>query len=266
MKKSYLIFALLFLNTTIYAQSIYNIQAELDRLNRQIIISYDLVRGVDNTKFDKFEIAVYISLDSGKTFEENSLTYVSGGIGRGIASGNNKKIQWRYLVEKPDFTGKGVVFKIKARLDTEDYATRLKALKGTKGALYSLLLPGWGDYKVREGTGYWGIGALTYGLVGSGLGMYLSAKNNYDKYENATTLNEADTFLKNSQNQSKLSQILLGAGALVWLTDIVLVLKKGAKNQRDLATYNASQKATSRLHINVLPAFGGFSLGLKLSY
>ena len=111
----------------------------------------------------------------------------------------------------------------------------------------SLLVPGWGDKFVRE-NGRFGvmktIGA--YGLIGAGVGMHFQAEKQYQQYlsmayelytqhpdikvtqEQRNTLAQS---LETANQYRKTVPVLIGAGAAVWLYDVVWVAVKGRKSK-----------------------------------
>jgi hypothetical protein len=231
MKKIFLLYlvSLICLSPLLKAQKVSNVKAELDKFNQQIIITYDLEN--THSKFDKYVVELYLSTDSGKTFSKEKLLYVSGDVGKGKVEGLEKHIQWFYLNESISFDGKNISFKVKSFLDEDAFEKRLASLKRESAAINSLLIPGWGDYKVRSGKNYWWIGAITYGLIGSGTYLHFRAKDNYRSYENANNIADGNSFLNHAQDQNKLSKILIGAGAACWLADVIAVWLKGKKNR-----------------------------------
>lgn len=221
---------LLYINPLIFAQRVSDVIAELDKVNREITITYNL----QGNKFDKYEVQVFLSENAGKTFDTEPLIYVNGNVGKAVSAGLDRKIRWRYLVENPGFTGKSVVFKIKAKLDLDEYRSRLRKKAGPGAVLNSLAFPGWGDYKVRDGDNFWYIGGAAYTLAGSGVFLHFRAKQNYKDYQNPLINNpeKAKELLDRSQKQDNASKFLIGAGAAVWLADMIGVWLKGNKNNK----------------------------------
>ncbi|MCU0447484.1 MAG: hypothetical protein MUE85_21510 [Microscillaceae bacterium] len=263
MQKSLGLFLILLSFYSGYAQQISDLRAELDKLNRQIIITYNL--NTTDNKSDKFEVQLYLSMNGGQSFEKEPLIYVTGNVGKGVSPGNDRKIQWRYLTENPSFTGKNIVFKVIAKLDVDAYEKRLAQLGGADKAFNSLLFPGWGDAKVREGKNYWLVGVVSYSLVGTGLYLHFKAKSNYDSFQNSSNIPQADVYFKNSKDQNRLSRVLLGAGAGIWLVDVVSVWLKGKKNTRELNELRQARKNRTSWHFDwqATPQSAFASLRLK---
>ena len=120
----------------------------------------------------------------------------------------------------------------------------------------SLLVPGWGDKYVRESErfGVWKtIGA--YGLIGAGVGMYFYGKEQYAQYETmahdrymgtATYTQEAlDDKYALANTCLRMTPMLIGAGAAVWLYDVIWVAVKGHKSHDTSMTLDFDPKANS---------------------
>lgn len=111
----------------------------------------------------------------------------------------------------------------------------------------SLLVPGWGD-KFVNGNGRFAVGKTmaSYGLIGAGVGSYFYGASQYAKYESMAY----DKYVgRTDYSQDQLNEVynvantcrvasftLVGAGAAVWLYDVIWVAAKGRKSQNtDLA-------------------------------
>jgi hypothetical protein len=98
--------------------------------------------------------------------------------------------------------------------------------------LLSLLLPGLGDYKVREGRGFWAIGALAVGLMGTGIIYKINGDKKYAQYQQAQTLTETRQLYNTANTQRRTYIYLTRAAAAIWLSDIALVAIRGARNRQ----------------------------------
>lgn len=231
MKAILLIFLLLGQCLTAYSQEIANVSADFDKTIGQLTVTYDLLAANDFK--ERYRVRLYYSQNGGKDYSD-TLRFVSGDVGDAIQPGTGKKIQWNFFVENADFDGKNVLFKVEAERDWAFERQRLSSRGGPESALNSLILPGWGDSKVRsEDKKYWWITAGTLGLVGSGVFFALNSDKVYQDYKNADSAEDAESLLKKSQNQGKIGTLLLLAGGTAWLTDMILVAVKGAKNRRE---------------------------------
>ena len=136
------------------------VDAVLDEANNTIEVIYNLKRDESSQYYD---VSLYYSNDGGKTFK-GPAERVSGDVGKQVEPGSNKKINWNYFYEDSEFTGENLVFSVRAK---PAVPVAPRSLMGPKAALYSVLVPGWGDTKVRTGKNYWLITAGTRGMMGA---------------------------------------------------------------------------------------------------
>ena len=106
----------------------------------------------------------------------------------------------------------------------------------------SLLVPGWGDKFVRE-NGRFGIWKTmgSYGLIGAGIGAHFYGASQYARYESMAydNFNGITDYSQAQLNEvydvsntcRKVVPVLIGAGAAIWLYDVVWVAVKGHKSQ-----------------------------------
>jgi hypothetical protein len=209
--------------TVAFKQATYNTQSN------QLDILYDLEKGENN--YFNYAVELYYSLDNGQTFI-GPLRLVRGDVGANIAPGSGKAINWDFSIEAPDFTGNSIMFSIKAkaRMRPEFYSK----FGGPKNAVYSAILPGLGDMKVRHANKYYylGISAVALGSLGAGFVFSSKANDTYKQYQLAENSDAADALYNKSKQQFRNSQIFFGAAAAIWVTDIVLVALKGAHNKK----------------------------------
>ncbi len=218
------------IQATALAQGITQVRAEVDKVNRRIYVYYDLL--IKKGKHDKYEVDLYLSQDSGKTFIDR-LELVGGNVGKGVIPGVNKKIEWYYTKELPQFDGSNTAFKVRAKVDMQARKERILALQGPTAVGYSLLFPGWGDYKVRSGNTYWLVGFSAYAIAGTGLYLRGQSNRNFDAYLSANDIEQADSFFKKAQNQKRLSNTLFVTAASIWVMDMVLVAWQGMQNRKE---------------------------------
>ena len=110
MKKSIISVSLFFSCISItLGQSIENIDWNVKE--KKIEIKYDL-QSISDSK--TYKIEVYVSLDSGKTFSQQMLKFVTGDAGLNVNPGKHKKIIWDISKELPDIKEGMAVFDIRA--------------------------------------------------------------------------------------------------------------------------------------------------------
>lgn len=113
-----------------------------------------------------------------------------------------------------------------------------KIIGGPSNAFLSLLVPGLGVKNVTGGSenGYkrtlW-----AYGLIASGFGCKYLSNMEYDLYHDATDQTSMDEHYENANFYHHSYYVLVGAGALVWLYDVVWVANKGFQNRKNTRSF-----------------------------
>ncbi len=103
--------------------------------------------------------------------------------------------------------------------------TDMKIIGGPACAWLSVLVPGLGDHKVTYGAKKGvGVALFTYAFVGTGAGLLL-----YDYFEGFTT--DMPVYAGYS---------CLAVGGIIWLSDIIWVAARGAKNKKNAKEYKES--------------------------
>jgi hypothetical protein len=100
-----IVYLLLFIPTLAFTQSISNVRAE--NQNGKVIVTYDL----NGTNDVKYVITLYGSHDNFQA----SLKYVAGDVGKGVAAGTNKRIEWDIAQELISYQG-NITFKIRGEV------------------------------------------------------------------------------------------------------------------------------------------------------
>ncbi|GAB4401087.1 MAG: hypothetical protein OHK0053_23360 [Microscillaceae bacterium] len=209
-----------------YAQRLNYGEAKVDKEQKLLFIPYTLK---ESTKFHNlYGISIFYTQDKGKTYY-GPLQKVEGDVGQNITPGE-KLIVWDYLQEDSlAFTGQNVSFKIQltARPDP-------RYLPGPEAALYSLILPGLGQRKVKPLSRFWPAHTVgVYGLLGAGVLMRIKSNQTRDQYLQSNTINEAQSLFDQSNRQKTLSGSFFVAAGAWWLADLAWVFFRGKKNQRE---------------------------------
>lgn len=214
--------------STIFAQRIKIDEAYADRENKKIYIPYEIK---ESSKYHNlFNISISYTQGKDKDYGD-TLTQVSGDVGKDITPGK-KMIVWDYAKEDSTFNGQNVVFKLTviSRLDP-------RYLGGPEKALYSLLLPGLGNTKVRPPAKFWYLPTVgVAALVGGGIYMRRKSNQTLEEYRQSSTIEEAQDLFNKSNNQKVISGSLFVAAGALWLGDIIQVAIKGFKNRKEAKT------------------------------
>jgi hypothetical protein len=114
-----------------------------------------------------------------------------------------------------------------------DRLLKYKGAGGPSNAFLSLLVPGWGDRYVTAGAKNGVRKALwTYGFIGTGVGCELWSNSEYKKYRVAKKQSAMDRHYDRANALNQAFYICVGTGAIIWLSDVIWVWNKGARNQR----------------------------------
>ena len=208
-------------------QSITNITATFDNLSGSATINYDLN---SNSKTKRYKVEMFCSEDGGATYA--ALVGETGDVGYNIKPGKGKVINWAYFIDLPEFKGKNVVFKIVAKEDTEYKDNIILSQGGPEKFYQSILIPGYGNYHVRNGKGYMAITAAVGALLATGTYFHFKSNDYYSDYKNSTSAEVANSNFDKAQQYSNVSRGLLGAGVAVWTIDVGQVIFKGLSNRR----------------------------------
>ncbi len=212
-----------------------------------IIIPYKI-------KADKrrlYNLRLFYSNNKGNSFKGPQRS-VKGDIGDSLKiTSGTRTIKWAFRRDNPYFDGKDIMFKIEA-VEVPKIATG-----GSRYALHSLLVPGLGDSKVRNGYNYGWITAISYGSLITGGIFQLQANSRYNDYTNriANSQDEHEALYKKAQNSQNLAYTFFGVGAGVWVADVVGVYFRGMQNRKRIAREKArleAEKSTTQTTIHPL--------------
>jgi len=103
---------------------------------------------------------------------------------------------------------------------------------GPLNSLYSLAIPGLGNYKVRKRHPYWIISTVSLGAVGYGIYSKYKAADQYDSYKKATTQEKINDYYIKANRNHLIGSYAITVGGVIWLADITNVIIKGLKNNK----------------------------------
>lgn len=229
MKSNYTITFFLFFYCVFpcFGQEIVQKNIFADRNKQKIFIPYQ-IKYPDSKPIYDFEVRLYFSEDSGKTYlQAKNLT---GHFGKNILANEEKLIEWDFLKDKPDFLGKNARFKLEALPQKS-----VLNLQGAKSAWSSVLVPGLGNSKVKfqKSKLTWLSWAIpVYACIGTSVLMKMQSNQNYQNYLSSKDAPNANNLYAkaNQQHQIAILSGVLGLG--IWLTDVISVAIKGKKNEK----------------------------------
>lgn len=205
-----------------------------------VIITYDILKAKAN---ETFKVWINVYTESGKKIIPNALT---GDVGNNVIGGPYKRIIWDMKADQAFLDEEiGIVILAESESVKSEKQADQAVPSGKKpgisvgGALgLSLVLPGLGR-RVAAGKGaayLWGVAG--YGCLGGAYFLNNAAYNNYENYKLATTPDERDDLYKKAKNQDLYSKVLIGAAAVIWITDLIVTGVKTSKIRKS----SSSQK------------------------
>ncbi|MCL2041822.1 MAG: hypothetical protein FWG84_07280 [Bacteroidales bacterium] len=235
MKKYLLLILILYIALSVNAQSITNVEAQY--ADGKVTVTCRLETSTPS------DLVLSYSGDDGVTYKP--CLSVSGDL-KAQKTGN-KQIVWNCLDDNIMFGT--FIFKVSIEGKVAEY----KDTGGPSNAWLSLLVPGLGDHRVTYGkksglsTALW-----SYGLIATGVGLKFYSISEYKQYHAATEQSEIDTHYDAANISNQLFYLCVGAGAAIWIYDVIWVWNKGAQNKK------AWQK--SQLGFYYTPEFGASGL------
>ncbi|MFO7969216.1 MAG: hypothetical protein R6U15_03775 [Candidatus Izemoplasmatales bacterium] len=263
MKRLYLILFTITFIPGIKAQDAEVKNVNIDIKNNKVFVNYDLI----SNDLDKENSVELFFIDD--RFTINVPGKVNGDIGKGIEPGVNKTIEWD--VFKDDVS-------IAQKIQPKIIVNGIKK-GGPKNAYLSFLMPGLGDYFVKDHKDmiikpYYRT-VFTLGTIGLGINALMqredvpvySIKTGTEYYDSDGDglLDDIRPYKKEILigNETKNwlfqhdAELLLATGITLWVADIIWVYAKGLENEKFKMFSNYSFDVKSH------NGFTGFSLSYK---
>ncbi|MEO1653241.1 MAG: hypothetical protein AAFU64_06830 [Bacteroidota bacterium] len=248
--------------TNLIAQEIQQKEIFVDRKSKRILIPY---RIIDQSQLIyEYNIRLFYSLDAGDTFR-GPVEFADGHVGEQVVPGGQKLIVWHFLNDNQFYNGVRTKFKI--------IATRKLSvlnLKGPEAALYSVLLPGLGNRKVRflKKKNNWLYATIpTLVLLGGGVVYKIRSNRTYQNYLASLNRPEADQLFAQANRQNRLGVTGILLGLAVWTADVIQVGIKGMKNKKEIKEIKEkNQEIDMRFQIGFQGESQGLGFGLSLKF
>jgi hypothetical protein len=224
----------------------------LNQADTVIVVPYNL-QGYRNRLYT---VKLSYSNNNGTSYK-GPLRSVTGDVGDSIRAGNDKKIAWKFKRDNPYFDGKNISFKL------EVIEKPKIAQGGPQNALRSILMPGLGDTKVRNGYKYGWLAVGTYACLGTGAYFTYRSQQIY-KNHLSRLANDADshrTYYTDAKRFQTIGTVFFATGASIWLGDVIGVYFRGLKNKRRIAQEKEKLEAEKQesSSLRILPYTDGQS-------
>jgi len=229
-------------------------KAEFENVNfyivdEKIMVTYDLVKTSSQEIFE-----IVLEFENSETSEMLLPRSLEGDIGKGIKGGKGKQVYWDVFSDVDGIEGE-----IIPRLRVVSVE---RIFAGPGSAIKSVFIPGLGDFAVKDHKDMifkpYLKPFLAYGLVGVGVMQMITANNTYDDYLASDTPAEFQELYDKTVTSATTSAVMIGAGAAIWLSDIIWVAIVGAKNNKE-NQYNFQGKIDQK----VLMGYDQFGPNLK---
>jgi len=205
-----------------------------DSLSQKFVIEY----AIQDPKKRIYEYSINLYYDQGEGKERvGPLQALEGHWGDEILAGkpdtlNPKIIYWDFLKEDPSFDGLNTEFKLDVK-----YQPSVMELGRMEQMWRSVLLPGWGNTKVRRRKNFkwrWHLTYLsTFGLIAGGIALHNEGDGLYQQYLNSdNNISRSDEKYTQANTARFFGNALIGGAIAIWVTDIVRVGLKGRKNKK----------------------------------
>lgn len=216
MRRFVLLVLLLFsyqLNSQGLSNTIENVR--LFEENKKVIVMYDLIS--ENAE-DTFFVDLKFYNSNEKLIIANS---ISGDLK--ITAGKDKRIEWN--VEKDGWI-------LDEYISLEINAFRKIQINKKSHVIKSLLVPGLGDYKIRNGKLHFLTSILAYGSIGSSVYFNSESLANYQAYKQEYELEKSKMLYERAILNRNLSLASAGIAASVWVVDYALLNLRIKKSTR----------------------------------
>ncbi|MCX6287988.1 MAG: hypothetical protein NTY96_12825 [Bacteroidetes bacterium] len=242
LKLNLIILALFLLQGISRAQTKAEIQnIDFNVVGDSLIVTYDLLKAKNS---EKFNVVLVVKTVTGKSYDPLA---VAGDVGGNIFGGKAKRIVWNIAKDKVVINDEIFVQVLATPMPSDITATPVqetpkqtqqpKTQGGEKvfskgGAIaLSAIMPGLGITKLRAGGAYWLIGLATYGLAIGGVVLNVMAPSTYNKYKDATSASDRDTYYKKAVSQNKTGNTLLYLAGGLWFVDMIITAAVPAKRK-----------------------------------
>jgi hypothetical protein len=200
---------ILFLTFSSFSQDYTITTPKVEFDGQMLSIKYDLIH---KKKSDLFYVLPELKKQSGNPIHANSL---SGDFGDSISPGNNKNIYWI-----PENDAIYLSDTVSIELMAEKYE---RSFNKSSAMLLSTAFPGLGQTKINRTKAWLVTGVVAYGALAGGLVMRNNYLKTFDTYQTELDPFERSELFDQSQNQKRLSNVLILSAATIWIGNLIWV-------------------------------------------
>jgi TM2 domain-containing membrane protein YozV len=229
-----------------------------------VIITYDISGSAPG---EAFTIWIQVKTASGKVIYAKT---ISGDIGKGIAGGAGKRIEWNVAADQVSleeeigievFASPEVVV---AKTETQA-ALPVEKQPGTreisvgKAMAFSILLPGLGKTYIKKGGATWLMGVAAYGLVAGSVLANHAAYDRLEEYRATFDPEMQDQLYNEAVGMATVSYICFAGAITIWTVDLITTGVKAGKARR-------AQSGTIGLRLDYEPRLNVPMIGIAMKF
>jgi hypothetical protein len=230
-KKTYflLILLLVFSNHIISLAQVSLSKPRLELEENKLIIGYDIL---NSQPADTFITWIEVTDKNGNIIKATAL---SGDFGEKIRGGMNKKIIWdlnqdNIVIEENIFVEVMAEKKEIPEVQEEPMlvetvpVSNIKTVSKKNMIMSSMVLPGWGQSKVKKKRPYWLISLPAYGCLTGSIILNRMGVSTYDDYLFSADTDERNILFDKSVKQDHISEYLAFTAAGIWTINLIWVI------------------------------------------
>ncbi len=194
-----------------------------------LTIEYDILNW---QPADLFKIWIEVTDSRGNIIKPVSIT---GDCGENITGGLNRKMTWDLMQDKvfieQEIYVEVLAEKIKipeakkeSRPTDNPSSSEIKYISKGNVIMSSMIIPGWGQSKVKERKPYWLMGLTAYGCLTGSLILNQLGISTYNEYLASVDIDERNSLFNKSLKQDNFSEYLIYAAAGIWTINFIWAL------------------------------------------
>jgi hypothetical protein len=122
-------------------------------------------------------------------------------------------------------------------IEAGESSSDMKGISKGKMVLTSVVLPGWGQTKIKNGKPFWLIGAAGYGCIAGSVLLNRIASSAYDDYKSSMDLDESNSLFDKATKRNNFSKVLGYSAIGIWAADLIWVMVTPGKSRQSPVTH-----------------------------
>lgn len=176
----------------------------------------------------------------------------------------NHKLTWHVTKDMNELEGR-VSFRLDFNAVKSSESSASYSGHGARNAWLSVLVPGWGNIYVDGQFGWWSFFGYSTSLIYAAVN-HSEYSRNYDSYHNAKYKSQLNYYYETANTAYKNYQIGMWSAATIMAYDVIHVINRGSKNQKNGYKPNYRSGFSSFLLDAYVPGLGNISNGNDWGY